>query len=76
MRNIKCPVCGNRFVPRSADRYTAREPAAPALLPKPPAEFDAFDCPQCGRQILVGVRIPESGSTLPEVKGFRCEDSP
>ncbi len=63
-KKIKCVVCGERFTPIAAERYTTiRDNQGTGLLgsfgSNTPAEYyDTFDCPSCGSQIRVGVRLP------------------
>lgn len=64
MKKIKCGVCGKRFVPDKEQRYTAGKVSAGlSRLTTPYTYYDAFDCPQCGCQIIVGVREETSIET-------------
>lgn len=77
-RRIKCPTCGEKFKPTSADRYTSVRDyhgtgMVGALGSSTPAEYyDTFDCPACGRQIRVGERPPIS-SEIAEPEGDETE---
>lgn len=62
MKKIKCGVCGKRFVLDKEQRYTAVS-AGLSRLTEPNTYYDAFDCPQCGCQIIVGVREKTSIET-------------
>ena len=58
---VHCLCCGNVFTPTKEMRYTARnaKPARQALFTQlgETKEYDAFDCPGCGCQIIVGERL-------------------
>ena len=55
----KCGVCGYRFTPKKEEVYTAGEPRSMAeCLTKPPVRFSAIDCPRCGCQIALAIRVP------------------
>ena len=58
---VVCQCCGTMFTPTKEMRYTARnaKPARQALFTQlgETKEYDAFDCPQCGCQIIVGERL-------------------
>lgn len=58
---VHCLCCGNVFTPTKEMRYTARDakPARQALFTQlgETKEYDAFDCPGCGCQIIVGERL-------------------
>ena len=58
----KCAVCGYRFTPKKEDIYTAEEPRSfTECLSKAPARFSAADCPRCGCQIALAIRVPRVG---------------
>ena len=60
-----CGVCGYRFAPKKEEIYTAEEPRAFAeCFSKPPTHFSAVDCPRCGCQIALAIRVPRV--SLPE----------
>lgn len=55
----KCGVCGYRFAPQKEEIYTAEEPRSIAeCFSKPPTRFSAVDCPRCGCQIALAIRVP------------------
>lgn len=55
----KCGVCGYRFTPKKEEVYTAEEPRSMAeCLTKAPTRFSAIDCPRCGCQIALAIRVP------------------
>lgn len=58
---VECQCCGTMFTPTKEMRYTARnaKPARQALFTQlgETKEYDAFDCPGCGCQIVVGERL-------------------
>lgn len=55
----KCGVCGYRFTPKKEEVYTEEEPRSMAeCLTKPPVRFSAIDCPRCGCQIAIAIRVP------------------
>ena len=55
----KCGVCGYRFTPKKEEVYTAEEPRSMTeCLTKPPVRFSAIDCPRCGCQIALAIRVP------------------
>ena len=53
-----CSVCGYRLTPTKEEVYTAAEPRAPFALFTTPTQFSATDCPRCGCQIPLAVRVP------------------
>lgn len=66
-RKIKCAVCGEKFTPIAAERYTTiRDHRGTGLTGAfgssvPPEYYDTFDCPSYGTQIRVGERLPILG---------------
>ena len=61
-----CSVCGYRFTPTKEEVYTAEEPRAfVEALTTPPTRFSATDCPRCGCQIPLAVRVPRV--TVPDL---------
>ena len=65
MRRIKCEVCRKRFTPKL---YTAiEEQGALTKLTMAPKKYDACDCPNCGHQIILGIRYNRAGEmVIPE----------
>lgn len=52
-------MCGYRFTPKKEEIYTAEEPRAfVEALTTPPTRFSAIDCPRCGCQIPLAIRVP------------------
>lgn len=59
MKRLKCKICGTKFYPKSEDKYIAQEKAQGLMaLTKQTVAYDAFNCPQCGCQILVNEILP------------------
>jgi len=58
MKKIKCKVCGTRFAGSKDALYLATENMAviPALT-MPAKAFECFDCPKCGCQNAVNIRM-------------------
>lgn len=55
----KCHACGYRFQPTKEAVYTAREPQSLSQALTSAAKcFDVMDCPRCGCQIALSVRLP------------------
>ena len=56
---IKCKVCGKRFLPCKENVYQAFEPV-PSLkaLTEITRTYDVTDCPRCGCQQPLKVRMP------------------
>ncbi len=55
----KCGVCGYRFTPTKEAVYTAEEPRSMTeCFSKAPTRFSAIDCPRCGCQIALAIRVP------------------
>lgn len=50
---LHCNICGLIFSPNKRTHYIARDTKGIVGEPK---YYDAFDCPVCGRQIIVGER--------------------
>ena len=54
-----CSACGYRFTPKKEEIYTAEEPRALVeALTTPPTRFSATDCPRCGCQVPLAIRVP------------------
>lgn len=54
-----CGVCGYRFVPTKENIYTAEEPRTMfETISKAPTRFSVVDCPRCGCQIPLAIRVP------------------
>lgn len=59
MKRLKCRVCRTRFYPKAEDKYIVKERAyGLASLTKADVYYDAFNCPQCGCQILANGVLP------------------
>ena len=57
---MKCKVCGMRFTPNAEKRYLATERLAPlASLTTAAKVYECFDCPRCGCQNFVNIRMPK-----------------
>ena len=56
MKKIKCKLCKTKFVPKKENMYLAQD-LSNLLASK---EHECFDCPQCGRQNVVNIRIKRS----------------
>ena len=60
-KKTECRVCGYRFTPERENIYTAEEPRSMAdMLTKAPTRFSAVDCPICGCQIALAIRVPRA----------------
>ena len=58
MKKMKCKVCGTRFAGSKDALYLAAEKiTALSSLTTPAKVFECFDCPQCGCQNAVNIRI-------------------
>lgn len=52
----RCEICGKRFRLLAKNRYEiAKRPVGLECLTKGTVYFNAFDCPHCGCQNIVGV---------------------
>lgn len=47
-----CQCCGHTFVPTKNTHYIAKDSPQAGLK-----QYDAFDCPNCGCQIIAGERL-------------------
>lgn len=57
-RKQKCKVCGSRFYIDRKDTYQVYESVPMAKVFSENAKtLDAVDCPQCGCQQLLGIRL-------------------
>lgn len=57
---MRCKVCGKRFTPTKETTYIASESTQDGLLsPLRITYMDCVDCPFCGRQHMLGIRMPE-----------------
>lgn len=54
---IHCKICKWRFELKKSCRYTAVR--AESIFPLKTSQYDAFDCPHCGCQNIVGIRERE-----------------
>lgn len=55
-----CQCCDHTFTPNKEMHYVVKETPKPCIikLGEPgTTQYDAFDCPQCGCQIIVGERL-------------------
>ena len=59
MKKIRCKVCRTPFIPQKDALYLSAEKPAPlsALVSPPSRIYECFDCPKCGCQTAVNVRI-------------------
>lgn len=53
MKRLKCKVCETEFIPTVEAHYEAVQPGAIFQIG---TRYDAFDCPQCGSQIIAKER--------------------
>ena len=54
---MKCKVCGKRFKAIKENRYeVVKHPEGLQVLTQSSTTYEAFDCPKCGCQNIVGVR--------------------
>lgn len=57
---MKCKICGERMRLKSENRYEVIEkPVGFDCLVKGITTYEAFDCPNCGCQNIVGIRKPK-----------------
>ena len=61
MKKIKCKVCDCEFVPQVKEHYIARTDGKTGVVAVFQSNdetglFDAFDCPQCGCQVIAQER--------------------
>lgn len=76
----KCNVCGRRFRLLAKNRYEVEKvPTGFECLTKKVTYFNAFDCPHCGCQNIVGVLEKSKRSDIveynPDVKEVQDADS-
>ena len=63
MRGKKCKVCGSKLTLHHSLRYEiTKMPVGLNCLTEAPIIYEAFDCPKCGCQNIVGVREGEHES--------------
>ena len=63
----KCNICGRRFRLLARDRYeVVRRPAGLNCLTEGTVYYNAFDCPHCGCQNIVGVLEKETVRDIEE----------
>ena len=56
----KCSVCGKRFMPDKESVYLASEGISVVdVFTKVKRVYDATDCPRCGCQQLLNIRVPK-----------------
>ena len=69
-KKLKCDVCGMEFPPMASKKYTVQKSGG--LFDFSPVKyFDAFDCPQCGCQVVGKERLTCAEEELDEEKVFR-----
>lgn len=61
-KELKCEVCGTEFRPTTWRRYTAVGEKVTGVMAaisatETPTMYDAFDCPNCGCQIIAKKRL-------------------
>ncbi len=57
---MKCKICGRRFRLEKQKKYLASEEVAFFdIFKKPIKTYECFDCPHCGCQHFVNVRLPD-----------------
>lgn len=70
MGAFTCRVCGRTFPLIAEKHYVARAGVGNGVLSSlastEPELHDAFDCPHCGCQNTVGLRLRENNLTTPE----------
>lgn len=54
---MHCKICKRRFELKSENRYTAVK--VETIFPLRTTSHDAFDCPHCGCQNIIGIRERE-----------------
>lgn len=55
---IKCEICRNKFEPKKEEMYFAHEKMSMTeAITKKPYIYECFDCPECGHQIIVSIRL-------------------
>ena len=66
----KCKVCGKRFELEKSNRYdVVKNPEGLQALTQSSTTYEAFDCPKCGCQNIVGIR--EIGDSNDEyIRGY------
>jgi len=61
MKKLKCKICDCEFVPEKKEHYVARTDGKTGVVSMFQSNdetglFDAFDCPQCGCQVIAQER--------------------
>lgn len=61
MKKLKCKICDCEFVPEKKEHYVARTDGKIGVVSMFQSNdetglFDAFDCPQCGCQVIAQER--------------------
>lgn len=61
MKKLKCKICECEFVPEKKEHYVARTDGKTGVVSMFKSNdetglFDAFDCPQCGCQVIAQER--------------------
>lgn len=61
MKKLKCKICECEFVPEKKEHYVARTDGKTGVVAVFQSNdetglFDAFDCPQCGCQVIAQER--------------------
>lgn len=71
----KCNICGRRFRLLAKNRYeVVRRAAGLNFLTQGTVYYNAFDCPYCGCQNIVGVLEKETVRNIEEQPQAESED--
>lgn len=66
----RCEICGNRFRLLAKNRYEiVKRPTGLNCLTQAAVYFNAFDCPHCGCQNVIGVVEKDVVETVKEGAG-------
>lgn len=58
MKKVKCDVCGYKFKVEKEKVYTAKTTCSfTEMLSKAPEYVSVMDCPKCGCQVLLKIRM-------------------
>lgn len=64
-RKLQCNICNFEFKIDKKQKYQVK---SDSIMFRPIGIYDAIDCPNCGSQILIKIRLPKLTTTIKENK--------
>ncbi len=64
-KKLQCNICNFEFKIDKKQKYQVK---SESIMLRPVGTYDAIDCPNCGSQILIKIRLPKLTTTIKENK--------